>query len=98
MCLGIPMTVVEANEVSALVEAGGERRRVSLLLVGMQAPGTIVLVHVDTAVRVLDAEQADAIARALEGLSAALEGRDFDHLFADLIDREPELPPHLRAA
>ena len=58
--------------------------------------GTKVLVHIDTAVRVLDEEEAGSIDRALEGLAAALEGRAFEHLFQDLIDREPELPAHLR--
>jgi len=54
-------------------------------------------VHIDTAVRVLDAEEADQIDRALQGLAAAMNGQAFDHLFQDLIDREPELPAHLRA-
>ena len=34
---------------------------------------------------------------ALKALDMALRGEtDFDHLFADLIDREPQLPEHLR--
>ena len=39
---------------------------------------------------------AEAIDRALDGLAAASAGEAFEHLFADLIDREPELPDHLR--
>lgn len=96
MCLGLPMTVVDGDDFSALCEWQGEKRRVSTLLVGRQAAGTHLLVHIDSAVRVLDAAEAEAIGRALDGLAAATEGRAFEHLFADLIDREPELPAHLR--
>ncbi|MDR3376501.1 MAG: HypC/HybG/HupF family hydrogenase formation chaperone [Ancalomicrobiaceae bacterium] len=96
MCLGIPMTIIEGDAVSALCARGEEHRRVSMLLVGEQPVGTAVLVHIDSAVRVLEPEEARLIGQAIDGLAAALEGRDFEHLFADLIDREPELPLHLR--
>jgi len=95
MCLGVPMTVVESDGFTALVSRGPETRRVSVLLVGAQPAGTRLLIHIDSWVRVLDPDEAEAIDRALEGLAAALDGRAFDHLFADLIDREPELPAHL---
>ena len=95
MCLGVPMSVVESDGFTALVSRGHETRRVSVLLVGAQPAGTRLLIHIDSAVRVLDPDEAEAIDRALEGLAAALDGRAFDHLFADLIDREPELPAHL---
>ncbi|MDR3494884.1 MAG: HypC/HybG/HupF family hydrogenase formation chaperone [Ancalomicrobiaceae bacterium] len=96
MCLGLPMTVIEGDAVSALCARGSDLRRVSMLLIGQQPAGTSVLVHIDSAVRVLEPEEARLISEAIDGLAAALEGRDFEHLFADLIDREPELPPHLR--
>ncbi|MBT9292337.1 HypC/HybG/HupF family hydrogenase formation chaperone [Prosthecodimorpha staleyi] len=95
MCLGVPMTVVESDGFTALVSRGAETRRVSVLLVGAQPAGARLLIHIDSAVRVLDPDEAEAIDRALEGLAAALDGRAFDHLFADLIDREPQLPAHL---
>ncbi len=96
MCLGLPMTVIDGDDFSALCEWQGEQRRVSTLLVGRQTAGARLLVHVDSAVRVLDEAEAEAIGRALAGLAAAAEGNAFEHLFADLIDREPELPEHLR--
>lgn len=96
MCLGIPMTIVEGDEIAALCSRGSERRLVSMLLVGSQTPGTQVLVHIDRAVRVLDEAEAEAIGRAIDGLEAALNGEAFEHLFTDLIDREPQLPEHLR--
>jgi hydrogenase expression/formation protein HypC len=96
MCVGVPMRIVEGDEVSALCARGDAARRVSMLLVGAQEPGTRVLVHIDTAIRVLDAREAQLIDDALRGLEAALRGESFEALFADLIDREPQLPEHLR--
>jgi hydrogenase expression/formation protein HypC len=96
MCVGVPMTVVEGDEVSALCERRGEVRRVSMMLIGTVAPGTPVLVHIDTAVRTLEPAEAGLIDDALDGVAAAVDGRPFEHLFADLVDREPELPEFLR--
>lgn len=96
MCLGIPMVVVEGDDMTALVARGDEQRRVSMLLVGEQPVGTQVLVHIDSAVRVLDEAEATMIDNALRGLAAALDGESFDHLFADLVGREPQLPDFLR--
>lgn len=99
MCLGIPMQVDRvAGGVALAHTRAGEERAVGLALVGDVAPGTWVLVHVDTAVRLLDPEEARLIADALDGLAAAERGEGFEHLFADLIDRPPQLPPHLRAS
>lgn len=95
MCLGIPMVVVEGDDMQALVERRGEQRRVSMLLVGEQPVGTIVLVHIDSAVRTLDEAEAKLIDDGLDGVTAALEGKPFEHLFADLVDREPQLPDFL---
>ena len=42
-------------------------------------------------------DQGAMAADALEALEMAMRGEsDFEHLFADLIDREPQLPEHLR--
>ena len=97
MCLGIPMTLSEDGEHTALcTRRDGSAEMVSLLLVGPQPVGTHVLVHLGNAVRVLDSEEAEVIDRALQGLDAAMRGQPFEHLFQDLIDREPQLPDHLR--
>lgn len=97
MCLGFPMTIISSDGALALCERKDIRETVSTLLVGEQAPGTHVLVHLGTAMRVLDADEARSIDNALDGLAAALDGRSFEGYFADLIDREPELPAFLRA-
>ncbi|RAI43100.1 HypC/HybG/HupF family hydrogenase formation chaperone [Rhodoplanes roseus] len=95
MCIGLPMRIVSGDAFAADCERRGARERVSLLLVGPQPAGTAVLVHLGTAVRVLDDVEAQQIDDALDGVAAALDGRPFDHLFADLLEREPTLPAHL---
>ena len=96
MCIGYPMTVLECSEYWAKCERQGKVENVSIALLGAVPVGAKVLVHMGQALRELDAVEAQQIDNALEGLAAALEGRDFQHLFADLENREPDLPPHLR--
>ena len=96
MCIGFPMTVIEDLGSDALCERHGARERVSMLLVGPQPAGTKILAHLGAAVRVLGDLEAQQIDDALEALEAALRGENVDHLFADLVDREPELPEFLR--
>ncbi|MFC0239314.1 HypC/HybG/HupF family hydrogenase formation chaperone [Rhodopseudomonas telluris] len=98
MCVGLPMTVISSDGATALCERRTEQRRVSTALIGEVAIGDRVLVFIDSAVRRLDPEEARQIDDALDGLAAAMEGRPFEHLFADLINREPELPEHLRSS
>lgn len=90
------MTVVEDHDAVALCERRGETQRISMLLVGPQKVGTKVLAHLGAAVRVLDALEARQIDDALDAVEAALRGENVDRLFADLVDREPELPAFLR--
>ncbi|MCA6116799.1 MULTISPECIES: HypC/HybG/HupF family hydrogenase formation chaperone [Bradyrhizobium] len=96
MCLGLPMTIIETDGMSALCEYGDERRHVSVMLLSEPPVGAKVLVHIDTAVRLLDDDEARLIADALEGLYAALNDHDCDLFFADLIAQEPQLPEYLR--
>ncbi|ARO32717.1 hydrogenase expression/formation protein HupF (plasmid) [Rhizobium etli] len=96
MCIGIPMRVVGGSEFMAQCERHGFISPISLMLVGAQPPGTHVLTHLGSAVRVLDAEEARTIDDALSGIAEAVEGRAFESHFADLLSREPELPLHLR--
>lgn len=91
------MRILESDGITALVEGqGGVRRRVSLLLVGEPQVGTAVLVHVETAVRVLSEAEVPLIEAALAAADAAARGEPWEHLMADLIERAPELPPHLQ--
>lgn len=74
MCLAIPAKVVQKLENDqALVEVGGVRTRISLLLVEGVTVGDYVIVHVGFAIARLNAEEAaktlalfDEIARQIE--------------------------------
>ncbi|MBM4776938.1 MAG: HypC/HybG/HupF family hydrogenase formation chaperone [Archangiaceae bacterium] len=71
MCLGLPMRVVSGDDLMAVVEREGERRSVKMLLVGAQPEGTPVLVHLGSAVRVLDEDEARAIDEAIASITGA---------------------------
>lgn len=100
MCLGVPLQVVAVDGAGhALCRDGGNngtRPVDTLLLDAPPEPGDWLLVHVRIALRVLDPVEAAQIRDALTAVTAAAAGEDFEHLIADLVDREPELPPHLR--
>lgn len=100
MCVGIPMCVIEVREGFALCDGMGETRLVDMKLVGDQPRGTHVLVFLDVAREVMSAEQAAAVGNALKALHLAMTGAgtpdDIDSLFADLANRTPELPDHLK--
>ncbi|MBT3045769.1 MAG: HypC/HybG/HupF family hydrogenase formation chaperone [gamma proteobacterium symbiont of Ctena orbiculata] len=99
MCIGVPMRVLSTQPGYALCEGMGETRLVDILLVGEQPIGSWLLVFLDTAREVLSEEGAREITQALQALDLAIGGeRDIDHLFSDLVNREPQLPPHLRPA
>jgi len=97
MCIGVPVRLLAAGTNRAPCEGRGERSTIDLQLVGPQAPGAWLLAFQGTAVRVLSAEEALQTNQALDALQAALEGEsNLDRFFADLVDRAPQLPPHLR--
>lgn len=98
MCIGLPMQVIESAELYALCERRGQVHRVDTRLVGTQPAGSWLLVFLDAAREVLSPERAREVDDALQALEFAMAGDGFPaHLFADLIDREPQLPEHLRA-
>ncbi len=97
MCVGIPMQVVRCEGLTALCSGRGGERRLDLSLVGELEEGTWVLAFLDAAREVIDAESAQQINSALDGLEAAMNGEaDISRYFADLIDRTPQLPEFLR--
>jgi hydrogenase expression/formation protein HypC len=91
------MRVVETGSGTAVCERRGERTRLDTLLVGDVAPGDWLLAFQGSAVRALTAAEAAETDAALDALDAVLAGADdVSRHFADLVDREPELPAHLR--
>jgi hydrogenase expression/formation protein HypC len=99
MCIGIPMLVQESGigYAQCINPASGEIKQVDTLLVGDQAAGSWLLVFLGSAREVLDEQTASQISDALKAVELAMQGEEqLDHLFADLIDREPVLPEFLR--
>lgn len=106
MCIGVPLQVVAvADGLQAWCEDTvahpGEGEWLDMSLVGAQVPGTWVLAFQGAARHVMDAESAAQARAGRQALAAVLGGNaqpaDLDALFADLVGREPELPPHLRS-
>jgi len=60
MCLAIPVKVVELLDGDqAVVDVGGVRKEISLVLVDGIAVGDYVILHVGFAIQKLDAEEAE---------------------------------------
>lgn len=97
MCIGIPMQVVETGDGYALCEGLGQRRQINTLLVGDQPVGTWLMTFLDTAREILTADDAAKITDAVQAVNLVMQGAtDVDHLFADLVDREPVLPDSIQ--
>jgi len=92
------MQVESCEVLQAWCRGRGERHRVDLMLVGEQDVGTWLLAFQGSAVRVLGIEEAARIDAALDALEAVHKGSgNLDAYFSDLVDREPQLPEHLRS-
>ncbi len=99
MCLGVPYCVIETRGWMARCSGPeGEEQQIDLALGGEQPPGTWLLTYLGAAREVISPERAQAITNALAALDAAFVGDHdrIDALFADLVDREPSLPDHLK--
>lgn len=99
MCIGIPMQVLEVQGLAAVCCRRGTEAHetIDIRLLDGVAPGDWVLTFLGAARSPLTAEEAEQIEDALSALDVVLGGGSIDHLFADLINREPELPEHLRS-
>jgi hydrogenase expression/formation protein HypC len=91
------MQVLVTDGSWATCEGRGERLSVDVRLVDAPAPGDWLLIFNGVAREALSEQRARDIGSALDALQAALAGEtDLDHHFADLVNREPQLPEHLR--
>lgn len=98
MCIGIPMRVLSVDGLQAVcARRNGATQSIDLSLVGPQQPGQWLLVFIDAARSLLTEEEAIQVDDALQAVEAVMRGEDVDHLFADLVGREPELPDFLKA-
>ncbi len=98
MCVGIPMQIIRVDGIAAQATDGREETTIDLSLTGPLAPGTWVLTFLGAAREVIEAEDAQKITAALNGLRALMRGEDLGDAFADLDARSPRLPAHLQAA
>jgi len=103
MCIGIPVQVQSTPSwgialcKSAQADAISQRVETSLLE-RPPRPGDWLLAHANIAIRPLESDEAQRIGDALLAVTRAAAGESFEYLLADLIDREPQLPAHLRPA
>ena len=98
MCLGVPMQIQSVDGIAAMATDGHQTEQIDLSLTGPLAPGTWVLTFLGAAREVLDPGEAAKITAAIDGLRSLMQGGDLGNAFADLENREPQLPPHLRPA
>jgi hydrogenase expression/formation protein HypC len=100
MCIGVPMKVLSCTGGSALAVGRGEHTRLDAMLLQDLQPGGWVLAFRGVALRTLSDVEAAQTNAALDALEAVLagDGASIDAHFRDLVDREPQLPAHLRGA
>ncbi|MBL0088684.1 MAG: HypC/HybG/HupF family hydrogenase formation chaperone [Ideonella sp.] len=79
MCIGLPMQVIAAREGFATVRGRGEQREVQTTLVAELKPGDWVLVFIDSAREVIDAERATEVNATLDLIAAAMRGETSAH-------------------
>jgi hydrogenase expression/formation protein HypC len=90
------MQVLSTHPGYAMCKGMGEQCRVDTLLVGDQQVGNWLLVFLNSAREVLSTARAWELEQALQALDLAIQDEtEVDYLFADLVNREPQLPEHL---
>ena len=98
MCIGIPARVERSEGGYAVCRTRDGQCQVDLALTGPVPDGSWLLVFQGAAREIIDAQRAHDIDAALDALAAIAQGQtDIDSFFPDLVNREPQLPPHLRA-
>ena len=95
MCLAFPMQVLSLETPNrAICDHNGQRESVDLSLLEAVAPGDWLTVHLGLAREKISAEDAQRLRDAMEALEKVRRGETgIDHLFADLVGREPPRPP-----
>ncbi len=74
MCLAVPAEIIELKEgYVALIDAGGVRQEISVVLTDDAVPGDFVLVHAGFAIEKIDAAEAAETMRILAEWAASDE-------------------------
>lgn len=90
------MQVAMLDGTNAVCTYGDVTEQVDLSLIDGVEVGSHILVFMGRATELLTPGYAKQISNAIEAVERARRGQGFDHLIADLFDRTPELPPHLK--
>lgn len=100
MCIALPMKIVALEEMKARCERKGEELTVDISMIEPPQSGDWLLVFQNRAIRAIDEAEAHEIEAALTATALAMAGEADEEAihagFGDLMDREPELPEHLR--
>jgi hydrogenase expression/formation protein HypC len=73
MCLGVPAKILETGDGTAVVELGGVRREISVMLIDDVSVGAWVIIHAGFAIEKLSEEEAEetlALFREIAGSDA----------------------------
>jgi hydrogenase expression/formation protein HypC len=73
MCLGVPARVLEKSGAAAVVELGGVRREISLMLLDDVSVGEWVIIHAGFAIERLSEEEAEQTLSLLREIADATE-------------------------
>lgn len=76
MCIGVPVQIVEAGEIVALCRGRNGDEQVNMMLIGPQPVGTWVLNFLGSAREVITQQDAMNINKALDGLTAIMQGEE----------------------
>lgn len=97
MCIGIPAKVLAVENFVAKCETRNGIVSFNTMLVGEVCVGDWLMTFLQDAREIISAEQAQLINSALDSLEKVMSGKeDWQDGFADLINRENRLPPHLQ--
>lgn len=73
MCLGVPAKILETSDGAAVVEVGGVRREISVMLVDDVSAGDWVIVHAGFAIEKLSEEEAERTLALFREIADAAE-------------------------
>ena len=73
MCLGVPAKILETNEGAAVVELGGVRLEISVMLIDDISVGEWVIVHAGFAIEKLSEEEAEQTLALFREIADATE-------------------------
>lgn len=77
MCVAVPSKIISINDLSAVIDVGGARRDVSLMLLPEEAQvGDYVLVHAGFAIQKLDPDAGLETLKLFEEMAAKLKEAD----------------------